>query len=72
MALAAIVVIVAAGLCLLDGNQVGGVDLCAAFVAAMPMSVAAFPLPVTGRSLPALASLRPLYLPDLPAPPPKA
>lgn len=70
--LAAILVIVAAGFCLLDGDEVGGVDLCA-----IPLAVAltlplALPLVLTGRSLPALVTIRPSYAPDLPAPPPKA
>ncbi len=70
--LAAIVVIAAAGFCLLDGDEVGGVDLCAASVAVGLTLPLAFPLPMTGRSLPVLATIRPLYAPDFPPPPPKA
>ncbi len=72
MVLVAIIVIAAAGLCLLDGDGVNGVDLCAAFVGVTLTLPIAFPLPVTGRSLPVLARIRPLYAQDLPAPPPKA
>jgi len=72
MVLVAIIVIAAAGLCLLDGDEVGGVDLCAASVAVTLTLPLVFPLPVTGRSFPALARIRPLYRPDLHAPPPKA
>lgn len=71
-ALAAVIVIAAAGLCLLDGDEVGGVELCAASVAVALTLPLAFPMPVTGRFLPALATIRPLYRPDLPVPPPKA
>jgi hypothetical protein len=72
MVLAAIVVIAAAGLCLLDGDEVSGIDLCGIAVAgtlALPLAVL---LPVTGRALPALAGIRPFYAPDFPPPPPKA
>lgn len=72
MVLAAIIVIAVAGFCLLDGDEVGGIDPCGAAVVvtlALPLAVL---LPLTGRSLPALARIRPLYAPDLPAPPPRA
>ena len=72
MVVAAIIVITAAGLCLLDGDGAGGVDLCAAAVALTLTLPLAFPLPLTGRFLPALPRMRPLYTQDLPAPPPKA
>jgi hypothetical protein len=70
--LVAVTVIATTGLCLLDSDEVGGVDLCAFALAVTPTLPLAFPLPMTGRTLPALAGLRSLCTPDLPAPPPKA
>lgn len=71
MVLAAIAVIVAAGLCLLDGDEAGGQDLCAPSLMVTVALLLGFPLGSAGHYLPALVRIRPLY-PDLPAPPPKA
>jgi hypothetical protein len=70
--LGAILVILAAGFCLLDGDEVGGVDLCAVPLAVTLIVPLAIPLPLTGRSLPTLVTIRPSYALDFPPPPPKA
>jgi hypothetical protein len=62
----------AAGLCLLDGHEASGIDRCALPLALTLIVPVAITLPLTGRSLPALVTSRPSYAPDLPAPPPKA
>jgi hypothetical protein len=67
-----VVVVVAAGLCLLDGDESGGADLCALPLVVTLTVPVAITLPLAGRSIPALATRHPSYAPDLPAPPPKA
>jgi hypothetical protein len=71
IALAAIVLIVGAGLCLFDGDQSAGGDLCLLLVVTTGL-LPAFPLAPTGHLLPALVKSYRRYSPDLPAPPPKA
>lgn len=70
--LAAIAVIAAAGLCLLDGSDALSEDLCLSFFATTSALLPAMSLALMGRYLP---FLRPPYhslSSDLPAPPPKA
>jgi hypothetical protein len=67
-----VVVVAAAGFCLLDGDEIGGADLCVIPLAVALIMPLALPLPLAGRSLPALVGIRPSHAPDLPAPPPKA
>ncbi len=69
---AAIALIAAAALCLLDGDGGPGSDLCGAFLVLTATLLLAFPLAPVGRSALAVVRARPLYLPDLAAPPPKA
>ena len=72
IALAAMVLIAGAGLCLFDGDQSAGGDLCLFLVATTMGLLLAFPLAPTGHLLPAVAKSYRRYPPDLPAPPPKA
>jgi hypothetical protein len=72
VALVAIALIAAVGLCLLDSDDAVGGDLCLSFLAT---AVGLFPtllLSLMGYPLPALAKAYHRYPPDLPAPPPKA
>jgi hypothetical protein len=66
------VMVVAAGLCLLDGDDSGGADLCTLPLVTTLTIPVAITLPLAGRSIPALAIRHPSYAPDPLAPPPKA
>jgi len=72
IALAAMVLIAGAGLCLFDGDQSVGGDLCLFLVGTTMGLLPAFPLALTGHLLPALVKSYRRYPSDLPAPPPKA
>ena len=72
VALAAIAVVVAAGLCVFDLGQDAHGDLCLSFLGTTIALVLAFPLAPMGHLVPALAKVYQRYPPDLPAPPPKA
>lgn len=72
IAVAAMVLIAGAGLCLFDGDQSAGGDLCLFLVATTMSLLPAFPLAPTGHPLPAPVKSYRWYPPDLPAPPPKS
>lgn len=72
LAVAAVAIIVSAGLCLLDTDEAAGGDLCILFLGTSLALFMAVSLTPTGHLLPALAKAYNRYPPDLPAPPPKA
>ncbi len=72
VALAAIALIAAVGLCLFDSDDAAGGDLCLSFLATTVGLFPALSLSLMGYPLPALAKTYHRYPPDLPAPPPKA
>lgn len=69
--LAAVVVIVTAGLCLLDAHG-GGLDLCLSLVAVTVGVLVTIPQTVASAFVPARVEVCDLLLLDRPAPPPKA
>ena len=69
--LAAIALIVAAGLCLFDSDHGSGGDLCVPFSVTNGLFILIF-LMLAGRVSPTFALAYSRYRPDLPAPPPKA
>ena len=69
--LAAIALIAAAGLCLLDADNTGP-DLCVAFLAITIGLSLTVTLALAGRAVPALTPAYDLSPRDLAAPPPKA
>lgn len=71
LAMAAIAVIVAAGLCVFDEGEAADRDLCLSLLGTTIGLLLASPLAPTGGLLPALAKAYYLSLPNLPAPPPK-
>ena len=72
LVLTSIALIVGVGLCLFDGHDAAGRDLCPSFLAATIGLFAALSLTPMGRLLPAQVTAYHRYPPDLPAPPPKA
>lgn len=70
--LAAIALIVATGLCLLDAGGGAGQDLCMILVALAPDALPILGLILTGALAPALVGVHRPSLLDLPVPPPRA
>jgi hypothetical protein len=72
IAIAALVVIAAAGFCVFDTDHRASGDLCISFLAIMMAPLLPFPWGPKGRILPTGAPAYIPYSPELPAPPPKA
>lgn len=72
MALVAVAVTAGLGICLLDANDIASGDLCLSSFATASNFLLAIPLAMTGRFRPGFVLAYHRYLPDLPAPPPKA
>ena len=72
LVLTSIALIVGVGLCLFDGHDAAGRDLCPSLLAATISLFAALSLTPTGRLLPSQVMAYHRYPPALPPPPPKA
>jgi hypothetical protein len=69
---AAIAVVVAAGLCLLDPDEGAGGDLCIASLLVTTAPLLVLLLPLVGTAVPVSIPARAAYAADRPTPPPKA
>jgi hypothetical protein len=72
LVLTSVALIVGVGLCLFDGHDAAGPDLCPSFLATTISLFVALLLTPTGHLLPARVPAYHRYPSDLAAPPPKA